>query len=367
MPSGYGSTIHRGRLWILADPQGKPVVPLASVPFTLSQLEYFVATIETGSFTAAASALGVSQPAVAEQIQRLERALGQSLFARRARGVRATRTAIEFEPHARRVLDDARLAAAVASDINRVGEGSIAFGTFGSPDHYGLGELIRGYLEACPHASVHVVGRNSSMTADAVRAGALDAGVVALPIDDSGLEVRPLFNGQVFYVSADPRRTRLPVRIEVVAQRPFILYESSSSVTDPTRAQLAARAQAAGVQIKPRIEVESVDLALELAVNGLGDTYAPEILMHRLDRRLTAVAFDPPLIDSFALITRAGSHLSRPVTDFVDRVKRHLLERVEAGGPVGEAQGYTAMITTMMSATASSVIATAARPSRLAP
>jgi hypothetical protein len=44
------------------------------------------------------------------------------------------------------------------------------------------------------------------------------------------------------------------------------------------------------------------------------------------------VSFDPPLIDAFALISRAGSRLSRPVQDFVDRVIAHLLARIEASG-----------------------------------
>src|SRR5262245_3979137 len=160
---------------------------------TLSQLECFVAALDGGSFTAAADALGVSQPAVAEQVQRLEQQIGQSLFARQARGVRPTRAGLDLEPHARRVLDAARAAVDAASHADTVGEGSVAFGTFGSPHHYALTDLIRSFAEQHPASSIRIVGRNSSSTADAVRSGALDAAVVALPIDDSGLELRPLF------------------------------------------------------------------------------------------------------------------------------------------------------------------------------
>jgi DNA-binding transcriptional LysR family regulator len=126
----------------------------------------------------------------------------------------------------------------------------------------------------------------------------LDAAVVALPIDDAGLEVRPLFTGEVFYVSADRRHTRLPVTMETLAERPLILYEATAGVADPTRFQIAARAQAAGVRLRPVIEVESADTALELAAEGLGDTYAPQILRHTLDKRLTMASFDPPLVDN---------------------------------------------------------------------
>jgi len=302
------------------------------VELTLSQLDCFIATMDGGSFTAAADRLGISQPAVAEQIQRLEHAVGQSLFARQARGVRPTRAATELEPHARRVLDAAGAAAALASKANTVGEGTVAFGTFGSPHHYGLAALIRAFIADHPGARLRIVGQNSSSTADAVRSGLLDAAVVALPIDDAGLEVRPLFVGEVVYVSADRRHTRRPVAIGAVAERRLILYESSAGVADPTRMQLAARAQAAGLQVQPRIEVESADTALELAAQGLGDSYAPQILRGTLDPRLSTIGFDPPLADTFALITRSGARLSRPVQDFVDRVTAHLLARIEASG-----------------------------------
>jgi DNA-binding transcriptional LysR family regulator len=299
-----------------------------AVDLTLSQLECFVATLDGGSFTAAADTLGVSQPAVAEQVQRLEQVVGQSLFARQARGVRPTRAGLDLEPHARRVLDAVHDAVTTASEANTVGEGPVAFGTFGSPHHYGLTELIRAFLADHPDSRLRIVGRNSSSTADAVRSGALDAAVVALPIDDAGLDVRPLFVGEVLYVSADRRNTRRPVTIETVAERPLILYEASAGTADPTRLQLAARAQAAGVQLRPRIEVESADSALELAADGLGDTYAPQILRGTLDRRLTSVGFDPSLVDAFALVVRAGSRLSRPVDDFVTRVTAHLQTRM---------------------------------------
>lgn len=304
----------------------------SSLTLTLSQLEAFVATLDAGSFTAAADALDVSQPAVAEQIQRLEAAIGQALFARQARGVHPTPAAVEIEPHARRAIEAVRATMEVASEANTVGSGSVAFGTFGSPQHYGLTELIRAFLAVHPGSPLRIVGRNSSSTADAVRSGALDAAVVALPVDDQGLHVRPLFAGEVFYVTTDRRLARRPVSIERMAERPLILYESSAGVADPTRLQLAARAQAAGVQLRPRIEVESADTALELAASGLGDTYVPQILRRRLDPRLATASFEPPLVDTFALIVRRGGRLSGPVSDFVDRVTTHLLAQVQ-GGP----------------------------------
>jgi DNA-binding transcriptional LysR family regulator len=298
---------------------------------TLSQVECFVAALDAGSFTGAADLLDISQPAVAEQIQRLEATVGQSLFARQARGVRPTRVAQELEPHARQMLDAARSATAVVSEAGQLDGGLLSFGTFGSPEHYDMARLVRAFVRDHPRVRLRIMGLNSSSTANAVRDGTLDAAVVVLPIDDTGLEVRPLLNGEVTYVSTNAANTRRPVSIEALTTRPFILYEISVGVADPTRFQLAARAQAAGLRLEPRFEVESADLALELAVQGLGDTYAPWALRRKLDPRLHTAAFDPPLVDRIAIITRRGARLSRPVRAFIDRFADHLRSLDAAG------------------------------------
>lgn len=334
MSTPYACVRHCGRLPFLDDTQGVPgyhrlMTTTPSPGFTLSQLEYFIATVETGSFTAAAAALDVSQPAVAEQIQRLERSVGQSLFARRARGVELTAAGRDLEPHARRVLDAARIAATAMQDANTVGAASVAFGTFGAPHHYGIEELITSFFDRHPTARLRVAGRNSSATADAVRSGDLDAAVIALPIDETGLDVRPIFDGEVFYVSIDADRVCRPVTIADLCGRPFILYEASAGSADPTRSQLAARAQAAGLRLQPRLEVEAAETALRLAADGVADTYVPQVLVDTIDDHLRITSFDPPLIDTFALVTRTGARLSRPVADLVERVTEHLVARVD--------------------------------------
>jgi hypothetical protein len=64
-----------------------------------------------------------------------------------------------------------------------------------------------------------------------------------------------------------------------------------------------------------------------------GDGAAPEELLGRQDLilvRSTTASFDPPLVDTFAIIVRAGSRRSRPVEDFVERVSTHLQDRIAA-------------------------------------
>jgi DNA-binding transcriptional LysR family regulator len=137
----------------------------------------------------------------------------------------------------------------------------------------------------------------------------MEAALVILPVDPEGLEVRPLFSDEVLFVSADPSRTRRRVRIEDLAAAPLILYDATAGFADPTRRQLAARAQAAGVSLNPRFEVEHPETAFQLAAEGLGDTIAAQAVTRNpaFPSGLSTTGFAEPLLDSFALITRPGA------------------------------------------------------------
>jgi DNA-binding transcriptional LysR family regulator len=140
-----------------------------------------------------------------------------------------------------------------------------------------------------------------------------------LPIDDRGLDIRPAIDDELLYLSADPQRVREPMTIERLAQAPLILYDARFGWNDPTRRQLAERAQRAGVTLEPQIEVEYVEAALDLAARGLGDTIGTRgvALGRGFARRLHSVAFEPPVLDTFAFITRRNAHLSPATRAFM--------------------------------------------------
>jgi DNA-binding transcriptional LysR family regulator len=114
--------------------------------------------------------------------------------------------------------------------------------------------------------------------------------------------------------------------IERLAAAPLILYDARWGSDDPTRRQLRERAQRAGVKLEPDIEVEYMTAALDLAVRGLGDTVAARsILVSRgLGRRLSSVAFDPPLVETFAFITRRNAHLSPATRAFMEVAEKRV-------------------------------------------
>ena len=203
---------------------------------SLQQLRCFCAALELGSFTAAAEALGVSQPAVAEQIRKLEQALGADLFVRAGRGVTATDAGRAFAEHAARSLRAVEDAADSVDELAELRAGTIALGIFGGPSAWRLDELVVAFLRRHPEVSVRLIGRNSSVIADRVRRGDLEAAIVLLPIDDEKLDVRPIVRDEVLYVSADANGRGPPRRSSGSPRR----RSSSTTPSRPTRTRSAA-------------------------------------------------------------------------------------------------------------------------------
>lgn len=266
-------------------------------------------TAHEGSFSAAARHMRLSQPSVSDQVRRLEAELGATLVASTGRGVKLTADGQTFLAHAERVLADADEASNSVGHRTDPSSRVVGLGLTRNAPYYPIDEFVERAVAAIPDLQLRLPGQNSALVAAAVREGELEAALVIMPVDPGGLEVRPLFSDEVLLVSADPARTRRRVRIEELAVAPLILYDATAGFADPTRRQLAARAQAAGVSLTPRFEVEHPETAFQLVAKGLGDTIAARAVTRSpaFPSGLSTVGFAEPLFDSFALITRPGA------------------------------------------------------------
>jgi DNA-binding transcriptional LysR family regulator len=316
-----------------SDPGGsldRLVLPQAEL-VSLQQLRCLCAAVELGSFTAAADVLRVSQPAVAEQVRRLEALLGTDLVVRGSRGVVPTEAGRAFAEHGVRALRAVEDAAGAVGDRAALRTGTVALGTFAEPSAWRLDEVVARFGRAHQGVAVRLVGRGSAAVAEQVRRGDLEAGVVLLPVDDDRLDVRPIARDEVLYVSADPARTRRPATIERLARTPLVFYDADQADADPIRRQLAERAQAEGVRVVPAVEVELKDLALRLVAAGLGDTYLPSAYLRQpyVPPGMHTASFRPALYDTFAVVTRRGARLSAGVRALLAEVEAHM-ERVAA-------------------------------------
>jgi DNA-binding transcriptional LysR family regulator len=294
---------------------------------TLRQLRYFLRSVETGSFSAAAAMEYVAQPSLSDQIRRLERNIGAQLFTRTNRTLQLTDVGKLIVPLAEKTVRSADDLAAAARQARSLAGGEVSFGTFSSAHRYLLAPLVSEFRTLHPHVRVRIVGLNSSEVADAVRSGDLEAGLVQLPIDDHNLSVSsPVLIDEVVYVSAEPSRTTKPVTIADLAEATLILSEAHWQSEDPLRRGIARRAAEAGVVVKPDIEVEFQSAALEFAAQGIGDTLVSYFIVRNYEsvNRVTWVSLDPRYQERFAFISRASGGMSPATKRFMELAGRHM-------------------------------------------
>jgi DNA-binding transcriptional LysR family regulator len=286
---------------------------------TLQQLAYFVAAATYGSFSAAADALHLAQPSLSEQVRRLEDELGVELFARTTRGLTLTEAGRTLQPEAEAALAAVDRARQSVVGVREVLTGTATMGIFGRPPQRMVTRVVERFRQQHPGVRVRLVGQNSVDVAAAVRDGRTEAGLVALPIDDAGLDVRPIARDEIVYVTTEARRARRPVTIEQLADAPLVLYDSRYEADDPTRRQLAERAQRAGRRIAPVIEVEDFDIAVRIAADGLGDTVVATRFARSPDfpRSVHTVSLAEPTFDVFAFVTRRDALLSPATRELV--------------------------------------------------
>lgn len=304
---------------------------------TLNQLQAFLESARQGSFTAAAAALGLTQASVSELIRRLEDEHDVKLFIRGRRRLVLTAAGRELLEHAETAVAAADNASRALRSVQTLGGGVATFGVLRNADYYLLSGLVQQFHEAYPSVRVRLIGLNSVDVAMAVAEGELEAGLVVLPIDTGGLQVTPWASDEVLYVSSDPARTRTPVGAADIDPSRLILYDAHAGWRDPTRRQLADRANMAGARLEPLIEVEQVETALHLVARGVGDTIASRAVLatHTSPGELHAAALDPPLYDTIAFIRRRGVPLSSATQELARRARAMLrrnaaIKRIDA-------------------------------------
>ena len=301
---------------------------------TLQQLEYFLAAAEHGSFSAAAERLHLAQPSLSEQVRKLEGELGVALFTRVGRGLVLTEAGRELRPHAERTLEHVELARDSVRQVRELRGGIATFGTWGTARFFPGSDFIADFRRRYPAVRLRVVGQNSSEVVEQIRDGELEAGMVVLPVDDRGLEVQPMLEDELVYVSAIAARVRRPMTIAQLADAPLILSEASYGTDDPTRRHLNELAQRAGVTVAPQIDVEDVEAAIDLCARGLGDTIVSRgtllALGRRVPKRLGWVPFDAPVYDTYAFIWRHGGRPSPATREFVRLAEQRLSALADA-------------------------------------
>jgi DNA-binding transcriptional LysR family regulator len=213
----------------------------------LRQLQTFVEVVERGSFSAAADALGVTQPAVSQQIQTLERMLGAPLIDRSGRRAAPTDRGEVLHRYALRMLTlRDELARELAQDSDQP-TGHLVVGASTGPGEHVLPQLLGGFRAAHPRVEVTLRVDATGSVIDRVLDRGLELGVVGARRSHRALEFEPFLRDRV--VLAVPAGHRFAGRIVTLAElvaEPQVVMQPGAGVRTVIEDELRQR----GVRVR---------------------------------------------------------------------------------------------------------------------
>ena len=166
-------------------------------------LQYFVKLAELKHFSNAATACFVSQPTLSTQIQKLEDELGVTLVERAPRQIMLTPIGEDIAHRARHVLRDIEHLKDAARRSKDPETGTIKLGIFPTLAPYLLPHVIPVICEKYPELRLQLAEEKTDDILSMLDQGRLDAGLLALPIEEHGMEMEILFE--------EPFVTAMPV------------------------------------------------------------------------------------------------------------------------------------------------------------
>jgi DNA-binding transcriptional LysR family regulator len=282
-------------------------------PMELRHLRYFVAVAEELHFRRAAERLHVAQPAVSEQVRKLENELGVQLFERTQRKVSLTDAGAVLLTEARRVLQQAEVARlAVRSARERPGI-VLRIGYVPSSLPASIPRALRRVASTMPHLETKMEPGVGLELVDAVRAGELDAAVVSLPAPTNGLRVTTLGDQRAVAVFpvGHPQAVSPQVRLEQIAPERVVVLPRDAD--RPFYDAVIATCRDAGISPTlvemPDGQIERVLLAV---ASGAGLALLPECVSERY--AATGVRFVPlsdggPIFATAIVSRRDTEHL----------------------------------------------------------
>ena len=198
----------------------------------LGQLRYFSKIVEHRSFTRAAKDCSVSQPALSQQIAKLEKELGQPLFERQGRTIRLTPAGQVLQTHAETILQLVEDAKRQITDDGQTGR--ICVSAIPTIAPYLLPNLLTSVASQFPQASFVISEDTTEKLLKRCSSGDVDVGLLALPASAKYLTIEPLFEEELLLAlpAEHPLCSRSRISAKDISNERFILLGDTHCLVD---------------------------------------------------------------------------------------------------------------------------------------
>jgi len=272
----------------------------------LRHVEYVLAVIDHGSFTAGAEAVGVAQPSLSEGIRRLEAELDVRLFDRVGRSVVLTDAGRAFEGPARAMLRERGVAMDAVGAVRALVTGALELVALPTLAVDPLAGLVGRFRTLHPGIVVRVAEPDdASAIGDVVAEGHSEVGLAELPVGRDELVAIPLTRQEI--VAVCPPGTKLPapgrLPVGALAGMPIVAIPAGRSTRDLLDRALAS----AGVTPFIAVEIAQREAIAPLVLSGAGTSFVPRPMADALGAQGAVVArMVPALTRQIGLVHRAN-------------------------------------------------------------
>ena len=243
----------------------------------LKQLEYFVRVAELGSFTRAAAALNVAQPALSRQVRLLEVELRQNLLVRNGRGANPTDAGKLLLDHGRGILHQVERAKEELGRVRGALAGRVAIGLPTSVAKVLTVPLTREFRQRLPDASLSISEGLSASMLEGLLTGRLDLVVLYNATPSPDIELTPLVEEDLYLIQA-PGTPVLPAghTLREVSALPLVIPSRPNAI------RMLVETELANIGCRPKIalEIDGVSAILDLVADGAGNA----VLSRNADR-----------------------------------------------------------------------------------
>lgn len=275
----------------------------------LRHLRYFVRIVEAGSFSRAAAAIHVAQPALSQQIAELEEELGVSLLQRSARGVRPTIAGETLYREAATILLQMDQLPGKVRSTGGETEGAVNLGMGSTLTAYLAGSFMEACRAALPRVSLRFITVNSLVIASRIEARTLDLGVVFEDGAIPGFLRQKLFRQRLFLIHREPLLGNAEtVSLAELSEQPLVMAAHPNVLRDALDRALAK----AGIIPNIVAETDSVFSMLSAVQSGIGHTILPKGDMSDVPGHATiwSTPIEPPIYLTASILAAGDAPLT---------------------------------------------------------
>jgi len=292
-------------------------------------IQYFIAVANHLSFTRAAAALHVSQPALSQQVRQLEESLGTTLFDRSGRTTRLTDAGEVYLRYAKRAAQELQEAKRAIDDLGDLSRGSLRVGVTPTFTSYLVGPLVEAFHGRYPNITLVVREIAQEAMEELLLADEVDVGIAFDNGHHLDLEAQALLVETLALVvgKQHPLATTASIGLEALNSESLILLSAEFA----TREQIDSYCRQHNIRPHVQVEANTISALIEVVSRTKLSTLLPATIA-QAHEQLVAIELDQQRLQRTAvLMQRRGVYQTAAARAFVELAMK-VAKQLEAPG-----------------------------------